>query len=316
MSHSRFEYGEELLSSCAHSKLAAYVTTISNQKQYDISDEDSLLQEPAFLVMGDLDETLGSDVSCTILHQRHATHYGLSTPRAYTKSHPGNTVDSNNDVYVIDGRLQRFLLSVLYTHRHNSQPKNLHRVSLNQFSDQDPQTLIVALSRNLAPHDANPWDDAAMEMLPLATKDWMFDPLEKYTTATKSHSIIDIAANLTVGHGGMGHLDVRRRKKEDKRIQDAIAEKVKFPSRLSDPNFALPDVDDDGDGDLLNVKPRLKIEKYLRAGSFEKRDQFGRHLNWATGDNPDGVPIVKDAIDQVSKIHTARACCKACKGNG
>ena len=27
-------------------------------------------------------------------------------------------------------------------------------------------------------------------------------------------------------------------------------------------------------------------------------DEWARHLNWATGDNPDGVPVVRDPMDQ------------------
>ena len=35
-----------------------------------------------------------------------------------------------------------------------------------------------------------------------------------------------------------------------------------------------------------------------------KEDEWARYLNWATEDNPDGVGVVHDAMDQVSLYDT------------
>jgi len=62
------------------------------------------------------------------------------------------------------------------------------------------------------------------------------------------------------------------------------------------------DVDDDDvdgvpDDDDVDAKDE---EGYDESGVYDaEEDPFASHLNWATEDNPDGVPIVHDAFDQV-----------------
>ena len=283
MADKRFEYDEELLLSCARSQLVAFV---SHEDDRDRSS-------------GPVD---GDDTVCSLLHEQHAKHYNRHPPVPFTKH---KNTENGDHRYVVDERLRRFLQSVLYVHNHNSQTavkssttgerrqRNLHRITLNQFADED------AASWLLSQHDtANDERDLEMEggawntMLDYESLDteWILDP-------------VDIAANLTIGHGGTEHLNHRTKKARKRTIQDVIAGKITFPKRESDPNFAVPLVDDpDYDGVLLKVKPRRKLLKDLEKhrGGGRGDDRYGAYLNWASHNNPDGVPIVHDPIDQVS----------------
>lgn len=283
MSDKRFEYDDELLLACARSQLAAFVAQ---------EDDNSRRSVPVD----------GDDTACTLLHEQHAKHYSRQAPVPFTKHK--NTNQNGDHRYVVDERLRRFLQSVLYVQNHSSQTtttcatgegsqRNLHRITLNQFADKDATAWLLSQHNT-----ANNEQDLEMEGGPWNTMlnyesldtEWILDP-------------VDIPANLTIGHGGTEHLNHPTKKARKRTVQDVIAGKITFPKRESDPNFAVPLVDDpDYDGLLLKVKPRRKLLKDLEKHRGRRRgdEEYDTYLNWATHDNPDGVPIVHDPIDQVS----------------
>ena len=270
MADFKFEYAEDLLKACAHSALAAFVANDNDNEELQLS-EHLMLNESA-------------DHSCTLLHQQHAQHFGNPPPEFFQKKGKGK--------YHIDGRLRQFLKGVLNVYVHNSVPENLHTITLNQFTDN--ANVRSVLNMNTPELEGSPWES----FLDWNTVDgdFVFTPFEGSDVIE-----IEIAANLTVGHGGMGHLH-HTKKHRTQTEEESVNEKIKIPERGGDPNFAVPIVDDpDMDGDLLRVKPRHHLEKALNKG-FLSPDTFALHLDWATDQNPDGVPIVKDAIDQVSHI--------------
>jgi hypothetical protein len=277
MTDIKFEYDEALLTSCAGSALASFVAA-----------DDKELQVPSLLQ----NHEDVADKSCTILHKQHALHYGNPTPKTFKKK-----ALKDVDVYHVDSRLQRFVRRVLYIFNHNLNSDNLHQLGLNQFADAESlhsrkQTVLENLEM-----EGDAWESFL---------DWDTVDSEFVFSAVDSSGVSDIAANLTVGHGGMQHLHrgKRKRKEDEKKVQEPSAEKIKFPDRGVDPNFAVPSVDHpDMDGDLLKVKPRRHIEKELHKG-LNSSDDFAAHLNWATADNPDGVPLVKEAFDQVRRLNS------------
>ena len=286
MSDRRFEYEEEILVSCARSELAAFVA------KHDRSGEDLNIPTGKASVVG-------NDASCSILHEQHAKHYSRPPPTPFIKQSMTEEEEDDGHRYVnIDGRLRRFLRSVLHVHSHNSQTENLHRMGLNQFADEEATALLLSQQTVVEMEGGSAWD--TLLDYDSVDSEWILDPLALEHMAN-NNVLVDIAANLSIGHGGTQHLNHKTKTKTRKRIQDAIKDNIKFPDRRSDPNFAVPCIDDpDLDGELLKVKPRRKVEKELEHGVLDRDDEFGEHLNWATKENPDGVPIVKDAFDQVS----------------
>lgn len=275
MTDIRFEYDEELLSSCAKSAVAAFVAKT----------DDGTLQIPEHLGWH---EQWDEDDSCSALHRQHARHYGNSQPKSFQK------IDNHH--YLIDKRLRRFLGTLLNVYYHNSVPDNLHRLGLNQFADAERPDLSALNNVEL---EGGPWE--SFLDWDSVQSEWVFPILE-------DRDVIEIAANLTVGHGGMGHLHHTKRHRVHTE-ERAIDEKIKFPEHGNNPNFAVPILDEpELDGDLLKVKPRHHIEKALDK-DYPNRDYFAFHLDWSTHNNPDGVPIVKDAFDQVSAGQLVR-----CKG--
>lgn len=267
MSEARFRYDNRLLSSCALSQLAAYIT---RDGYHDWQESSSS----------------GSDRACSLLHQQHAEHYGRPAPRAMNKK-----VTSNNSVsYELDERLQLFVENVLRVHTHNSNRKHLHRLTLNRFADGEvPKYLDQPWSWEYPFKD---WDSIEKEVV-----------LSSRSRHQDDEEVVEIAANLTFGRGGLKYLNHKKKKKPKHRasLKNTIAEKLKFPDRDAGQSFAVPMLDDpDMNGELLKVKPRHRTEREVESGDFEETDPFGKYLDWSAWDNPDGVPIVHDPIDQVS----------------
>ncbi|CAB9518907.1 Senescence-specific cysteine protease SAG39 [Seminavis robusta] len=214
------------------------------------------------------------DEPCSQLFQEHALHFRRS---------PTTGLDHHYHL----NRFHRFVKSVQQVDLHNSNPSNQHRIALNRFADQDDTTIpLFPNNNNDSMQDSTSlWDSTTRELL------FSDDPME-------------IAANWTVGHGGMDHLNPKKRKKSKVHARDVATDKLKFPTRVEGHHpFEIPTIDDPiVEGDLIRVKPRNKIEQELldrRADdNSNSTDAFSVYLNWATQDNPDGVQIVKDAFDQ------------------
>lgn len=254
MAEGKFEANEALLSSCARSELAAYVA-----KQSHVGD-------------------VNTSNACCLLHRQHALHYGRSSPSTFTKA---------NDTYQLDGRLERFVQTVMLVHSHNKKP-NLHRLTLNRFADQDlfPSSSSSSdANLNERSLESGEWDFSFFDWDSI-DKEWVLSPFED-----------EIAANVTLlGRGNLYHT---RRKRQAISVGDAVSDKLKFPARNSARYFAVPSLDDpDLDGELLKVKPRKSVAKLVESGEFDQTDEFGKRLDWSTDNNPDGVPIVKDPFDQ------------------
>jgi Cathepsin propeptide inhibitor domain (I29) len=220
------------------------------------------------------------DTACTWLHHQYALHYN----RSLQHSRGLGTDTSSNRKRSLDGRFRRFIKSVLQVHAHNSNPQKLYRLSLNQFADLEyPVRETGAFDIHAAL-----WDAPDKELVFLIAE---------------PQDVMDIAANLTIGKGGLGHLNPPKggRKKPKNQVREQPAERVKFDG--SDPNFSVPSIDDPTvDGDLLKITPRNKLEGEITSGQLDG-DRYSTYLNWATTDNPDGVRIVRDAFDQVSECN-------------
>ena len=323
MSDKRFEYDEDLLLSCARSPLAASVASEEDPPPPNTTPSSAAGADDgnsSLLVDGD-------DAACSLLHEQHARHYNRHPPTPYVILTKEETLPNGNHQYMVNERLKRFLQSVLHVQNHNSQTQSqsqttsnspassssssatgkmkasrkvLHRVTLNQFADED----ITA--RLLLQHYESDTRENHLEMEGTSWNTLLhYDSLDaEWILEYPPEKTINITANLAIGHGGTEHLNHRTKKAYKRTIQNAISDKITFPNRESDPNFAIPPVDDPKfDGALLRVQPRRKVEKDLERHRRDN-DPYGKYLNWATHDNPDNVPIVHDPIDQVRFINS------------
>lgn len=147
--------------------------------------------------------------------------------------------------------------------------------------------------------------------------------------------ILHVAANLTIGKGSMNKLyKYHKEKKENAQTYDLYPVTIDIPTDNqlnaydgNPPDFAVtPSLTTDMDGALLSIKHNKDVPKVdKRENKKTKGDssfvedaakvvnnnenngenlhtfdkKFHKHLNWATIDNPDGVPLVHDPFDQV-----------------
>jgi len=334
MSQQRFDYDDEILSSCAQSRLSAMVA--KEMLKHEIEDVEfrTFLAETATANKTSNNNNNGDDDdACFLLHQQHAKHYHRLLPDETNKiqskeeeilGHEDKSGSDNDAAYYhydyelkMNDRVTRFLQSVLHVHYHNSQAQHhrhvLHRVTLNQFADQDATPLFVSLLQQQQQHSSSainslPGEDLVVDMKKdvwntmfdyhALDDEWILDTdLFEISPTT---ILLDASANLTIGHGGTHYLNHKHWKVKNKRVQDATSDNVRISRQQKDSYFAVPIVDDPKfDGALLKVKPRRKVDQDLEDPQIRGKDKFGKYLNWATKKNPDGVAIVKDAFDQV-----------------
>jgi len=227
--------------------------------------------------------------------------------------------------YQIGKRLKIFVRSVIFVHQHNSNASIGHTVALNRFSDRMPHEI---LSGYVPPashgfHGDNITQTTSIDEKQLHTGLHRHLLAQDETTKTMvtsletTDSIIKVANNLAIGRGSMKKLS--HHKTYEKIYADSTVLHVP-PDRPT--QFHAPQVQDPNlDGTLLSIRKRKKhgeqdpsktvVQPTEDDPSLQIIDppttaankEFDKHLNWATAQNPDGVPIVNPPFDQV-RLHS------------
>ena len=146
--------------------------------------------------------------------------------------------------------------------------------------------------------------------------------------------IMWVAANLTIGKGSINKL-YKYHKDDQKHNSQAynlypvtisIPAENQLPSNDKNNFAATPAITPDMDGALLSIKSNKNVPQNKKSSKKDDRDfvehdtdavqptskTFRKHLNWATHNNPDGVPIVNEPFDQVRVFFLQRRleCCR------
>ena len=207
----------------------------------------------------------------------------------------GNAINKD-----ISTRHEAFLHNVMFIHQHNNDERTSHKVALNQFSDVPmsdfPQ---VPLYEQL---DEQKNDSTQHPTLKINLDDPMFLHLNDETVIKKIglkiqrrqkqistslsfvENILQIVkeswwwiggGQLSSKHSSSHHRKPSMKAKRDKKESDS---------------FLL-----DKQNELGGLKGNNKNDSN---GVDDTDDPYKTYLNWATEDNPDGVPIVHPSVDQ------------------
>jgi hypothetical protein len=122
--------------------------------------------------------------------------------------------------------------------------------------------------------------------------------------------ILQVAAEMGIGKGSMSKLHKHKPANKNQQTYQLYPDAIEVPTAEyveGYRDFETPPLQQEMNGALLSIK---------RNRSVRKHEYFATHLNWATTENPDGVPLVHPAFDQVSffffscKSSLSLHCCK------
>ena len=177
-----------------------------------------------------------------------------------------------------NSRIRRFLESVLLVHDHN-QRSLLHKAGLNQFADSDGP---------FAPPSEEEW------LQLWKNEDWE-------TQTMGEVSLIRLHDNESIRNASFHlHAHARSLRTTKHRSMKTIVS----PYDAFYPSFKIAQ---DNDFRETNIDTSTK-----HSHKDSDDDAFQTHLNWATGQNPDGVPIVHPVHDQVQTYMNLMKCCCVC----
>lgn len=305
-----FQYQDALLSSCASSPLASSVrrsqeggATVPSQKLRRDNEHT---------------RTIEANGDCQTLYMHFNAHY--QRPSLSLKEHQfwrdwlDETSNANDKNERISPRIEAFLLSVIFVHQHNEVGD--HLVTLNRFSDMLPHELpLMPHSGGVPLFDPSSVDSSEFEQiasilgtslqlqqneLSAKRKDALFVSLHNTETILKYGKNIQLQSN----NDSLAAVETRSVHKLHSLLKSWWRHRTLQDSRHSSPiesqsrQFSTSQ-------SLSNFKPFSQDKKNKLDGldaedddDEDDDDDWGRYLNWATEDNPDGVPIVHAAMDQ------------------
>ncbi|KAL9185737.1 hypothetical protein ACHAXT_003514 [Thalassiosira profunda] len=315
-----FRYDDALVASCAATPLAR--SLIDGGRENDVNAPTPLRRQQS-----------RRDVNrdCRTLFERHASHYR----RPPLTDEEDTFWDAWANISLVDAadetagpsdispssRIEAFLRSVLFVHEHNR--RGTHRVGLNRFSDLLHHELpLMSAGSDVPPMGGGvePLEvSAALDnLLPLdllqshqgmGAKGPAFVPLgddesimklgekmrrvqqQPYRSGNLSdiprlHSGSRLLQSFRDAWWWIGGLNLRDR--ENASGDDSLSRHSsrEYKKAESKDNSFLDDKKKDFDGGLEEKDESTKTENW------------DHHLDWATEDNPDGVPLVHPAMDQ------------------
>ena len=273
--HKPFEYDPLLLEKCAKN-----LSSLNLEQACLSSEKLPITQHPDVI-----SQMFSSSEHCGILFQLHATHYrrpGFQDLSFLTESSQNvNSKQNQHDPSIrlsspqVQRRFCLFLQSVKFVYNHNAETSSRHRVTLNHFSDLDSQKIF-----------------------PESGASWSAWTNQTSKRRNNHHRMLSPIHNLQLGHGSINKLNpkIHRPKKNGLPSRSLrIPENDRLP-------FESPRVPRALNGYLVAVKKNKEYDAFFDdirdAWQGPDSQDFKSHLNWATEDNPDGVPLVHDAIDQ------------------
>jgi hypothetical protein len=237
-------------------------------------------------------------------------------------------------------RFEAFVENVGFVHRHNSRASDSrqhpqHRAALNRFSDRRPNEILSGAGDGA--NGAGGAKSASRHLLRLSEQadppdeedDPIFDRrilarLEKDGVVVHlddAETVMSVSIE-GIGKGSMNHLNPKKYEKiyhQSKTLTlnpDEPLRQFQTPEVLQELDGAIlsirpeqpmedDDDDDDEEEDADGPPPSHNPVLVSDEPPEEEEDEFARNLNWATTENPDGVAIVHEPIDQVrSEWHT------------
>ena len=231
------------------------------------------------------------------------------------------------------GGLSVFVRNVRFVHEHNTAKDATYSVALNRFADShllwsedadENHRQLRKSSHHHGSHKHHKDDDSVYESLDLPGLD-ADNPLAQYhgildgvlvKELSDPKVIMEVAANLAVGKGGKGHLNKYKPSihtgKHKNKLYDILQDRSVDVPLANQEEFQAPEgtFSESNEGGLLSIKRNPEYDRQndpdaknldVHDASHAK-DDFSTYLNWATADNPDGVPIVHDSFDQVGIV--------------
>lgn len=268
----------------------------------------------------------GTDESCLTLFQQHAEHYGRD-PLASDELLKRN---ARGELLVVANRLANLVQSVTMIYEHNLTP-SLMKMSLNRFSDlnlEEDEMKTDNVDETDWPFHRKPrfLNEEGEGGLPDDSADLNIGVLTELSSIER---ILHVTANLGIGKGSMHALHPKgiRGYKQLPQEDYQATKSIQLSADETPVIFKTPEVNDpDLDGNVLSIKEKetkkkvvpMKPEEHGALADAnatttssiadeykpEDDDVFATHLNWATTENPDGVPIAHAPMDQVRRADT------------
>jgi hypothetical protein len=292
-----FEYDLSLLESCAQSSVANYIRSRT---------EEAKAQQSTITIVDDRDD----DASCILLLDQYIQHY----QRRY-QDQDVLLQKQPNGQYRIGKHMEAFLRSVMFVSEHNQAVENKetrnHRVTLNQFSADPgiPSGLWMQQDATADTDDDNFWTKTLLHVRRrlLTTEE---SEGEHYVVPTilltSMEDILQVAADMGIGKGSMSKLHKHKPSTKNQQTYQMYPDAIQLPTAEyveGYRDFETPPLQPEMNGALLSIK---------RNRSVRKHEYFATHLNWATTQNPDGVPLVNPAFDQVCGCVLEKCCIISC----
>ena len=282
MSSKPFLYSQSLLNECAESNLVFSLIGETLGVSNKTKQRPPRSPNPWVIFISREDDKvekwrIENDQSCKTLYELYNLHYEGSPGYAYLDQPTfepltaikNDTKDGNSRCrfYKIRPRLERFLESVAFVHYHNSKSDSAHRVSLNRFSVMDTRQLFSEVV---------------------------------YDTSFHRRTLLEVSPDFGIGHGAKYVLD-RPQSNHYSPTQEVPVKEIRIPDVDRKP-FETPVIGAELDGFLLDIKKHHHLKQDQQEGDHDAlsaKDRFKTFINWATEQNPDGVPIVREAFDQL-----------------
>lgn len=344
MTDRRFEYDEDLLKSCARSGVAAFVVEKQNQSYFRFES----LRERELSEENDNSCVLLFHLHAHHYGRHHAKEESFMVRKSTLDNTPQENVNATIQLhsYELGSKMDTFIRNVVLVESHNSAAAadnlHYHRVALNRFSDLRPSQ-VLAVER-VDPADL--WSEKSRRLAKIVVTNHDGDGLEWVSDASKEHGtdeatmgsgvnhlmmpvrlstpekIMEVAANYAIGHGSMHQLyKYKKQNPHNKVTLELYPTKIQLPTQeelnsVDGGQFQTPALERAMDGTLISIRQNKEYRRHHskhsssehdEQGSFSD-DEFTTYVNWATVDNPDGVAVVHDAIDQVSKEVTEGLC--------
>jgi hypothetical protein len=335
MTDTRFQYDERLLYQCANSPVAKYIEDNHMNVNVDNS-RHSIAQDETFEKCEEYCYIL-FELYMKHYHRRH-THDMIQIIRYETSSTTSTNTGLFHEKsvvsfyqYLVGTAMQHFIRNVILINHHNSNPiqqQPQYRLTLNRFSDQDLNNSFSRYASNSTPtssflplssttHSGSISDNKSRRL----TSTESSNKVVKYLSSIDEIQTIGLR-HFSVGgrHDGFIHQinKYTKRQPDSRSIQfDLYPTKLRLPTtnmisrneninnklqktNISSPFQSSPIFDDEShmDGSLVYIA-RNKHSVLDNDDNNENVDVFATNINWATTNNPDGVSIVQDPIDQV-----------------
>jgi hypothetical protein len=323
MTDHRFEYDESLLEDCARSGVAVQVAAAAANHLHGEASSPTTTTAKSGIASGKFDKE-----SCVTLFELHAAHYG----RQYTKEESllkrlSTDLATASVVYEMGSRMQAFIANVVRVHEHNlalyNDSYHNYRLTLNRFADQVQLPTDRLVSDSFLRRTKLSTRRRPRRQRVLRQEEALPDPTVTLSTPQR---ILQVARDLR--HGSK-RATTNNKKPSPRNSNHVVLNQYPHPIRLPDADqeitggvddpFQTPTINTGMDGTMVSIKrqkshfPRSQYVDDDQIGGpadtqsslLPPTDEFAVSLNWATTNNPDGVALVHDPVDQVCRVCVA-----------